>query len=284
MNLDDDDDSVFERALRADLPSLSEQNRLRQRILAAGVAAGTALGSTNVAAAAPTSLGASALSKLSALSWPAKVGLAAALAAPVAGLSLPQSFAPVPAAALVAQVRSRAAVVRAGAATKAALSPANALPLSAPQLAPAARAEPASEPAAANIAARAPLQPAAPALAPVSAPSNANPSSNPSPGSNPNPNPNPNPNGNADAAEPAVAAFDSVAHDAPGPDLERLPNSSTLAAETQLLDRAFAALAAGDRTTAATLVAEHARRFPNGLLRQERERARARLASDPKGE
>ena len=55
-------------------------------------------------------------------------------------------------------------------------------------------------------------------------------------------------------------------------------------AETQLLDRAFAALAANDRASATALVAEHARRFPNGLLRQERERARARLTQELKGD
>src|SRR3954470_6179458 len=106
MNLDDDDDSIFEQALRADLPSLSEQNRLRPRILAAGIAVGTALGSTNVAAATQASFGASALSKLTALSWPAKLGLTAMLAAPVA--ALPLVYAPVRGAALVSQVRDSA--------------------------------------------------------------------------------------------------------------------------------------------------------------------------------
>src|SRR6188768_3121884 len=130
MKLDDDDDSVFEQALRADLPSLSEQNRLRQRILAAGLAAGTALGSTNVAAAAQAGFGASALSKLSALSWPAKLGLAAVVAGPVA--ALPLVYPPVPAAALVSQVRSSAASVRAHS-SQAVQSRAQALPLEAPQ-------------------------------------------------------------------------------------------------------------------------------------------------------
>src|SRR4051812_45594591 len=111
MNFNDDDDSVFEQALRADLPSVSEQNRMRQRLLAAGLAAGTALGSTNVAAATQASFGASALSKLSALSWPAKLGLAAALAAPVA--AVPAFSQPVQAADLVSQVRSSAAAVHA---------------------------------------------------------------------------------------------------------------------------------------------------------------------------
>ena len=279
MNLDNDDESIFERALRADLPAISEQNRLRQRILAAGVAAGTALGSTSVAAATQASVGASALSKLSALSWPAKLCVAATLAAPVA--ALPLVYAPVQGAAIVSQVRSSAVSVRARSATKAALSPGNLQLLAAPEAAPVpppAEREP--QPAQARVAAR-PSVLAAGTLPPSA-----------------NPNPSPPANGVVAAAEPAaavpaaaepaaagpaVAAFDSPAHAASASEAE-LGSASTLAAETQLLDRAFAALAAGDRGTATALVAEHTRRFPNGLLRQERERARSRLAHDPKGE
>ena len=293
MNLDDDDDSVFERALRADLPTLAEQNRMRQRILAAGIAAGAALGTTNVAAAATqASVGASALVKLSAkasaLSWPAKLGVAAVLAAPVA--ALPLVYEPVRGAALVSQVRSSATSLRARPATKAALSPANSLPLEAAQAAPIAQAAPLTQPAPlarpAPLAQPGPTTQTEPTLEPVPAnaaaralaPDTSNPTrSAPSPGANlPT-------SGNLGASEPAVAAFDSIAHGAAVNESERLRNDSTLAAETQLLDRAFAALAVGDRGTATALVAEHARRFPNGLLRQERERARSRLAPDPKG-
>jgi hypothetical protein len=267
MNLDDDDESIFEQALRADLPSVSEQNRMRQRILAAGLAAGTALGSTNVAAAAQASFGASALSKLSALSWPAKLGLAAIVAVPIAGSTLPLAAPPVPGAALVNQVRSSAAAVRAQS-KKAALLRAPALPDDAPQ---STHIELSSEPAQAKAAAAA----APPALTafnlPISAAASAVSGSSPPA------------NGKAVAAQPAVAAFDSLEAPAQGGS-GRAANESTLAAETQLLDRAFSALAAGDRSTAVAWVAEHTRLFPNGLLRQERERARARLASNPKGE
>jgi hypothetical protein len=55
----------------------------------------------------------------------------------------------------------------------------------------------------------------------------------------------------------------------------RLP--STLAEETPLLDGAFAALSARDAARATALIAEHERRFPQGLLQKERERAKARL-------
>jgi hypothetical protein len=65
--------------------------------------------------------------------------------------------------------------------------------------------------------------------------------------------------------------------EAPG-DVTAPPLVTSLAAETALIDAAFAALRAGDNTTAAGFVTEHARRFPNGLLSRERERARQRLA------
>ena len=270
MNWDDDEDSVFEQALRADLPTASQQDRMRKRILAAGVAAGTALGSAHVTAAAQTGLGVSALSKLSALSWPAKLGLTAALAAPVLALPLLQSSKS--SGANVSQVRAGVAPAVAQTGRTVGVMPPHGPPLAS---SPAALPATGSEPPLANPAARASR---------VSTGNRvwaAAPSASPSPvGMN-----------DVSAAQPAVAAFDSVAPEAaagerapPATASSTLATSSTLAAETQLLDRAFSALAAGDRTTAAMLVAEHARRFPNGLLRQERERARVRLAQDPKGE
>jgi hypothetical protein len=60
--------------------------------------------------------------------------------------------------------------------------------------------------------------------------------------------------------------------------------ASTLAEETRLLDSAFAELSAGRAERAQELVAEHQRRFPNGLLQKERERARARLSEMSRGE
>lgn len=48
---------------------------------------------------------------------------------------------------------------------------------------------------------------------------------------------------------------------------------TTLREETALIDGALAALRAGDRARAATLLGEHQRRFPHGLLARERERA-----------
>jgi hypothetical protein len=57
------------------------------------------------------------------------------------------------------------------------------------------------------------------------------------------------------------------------------PRASSLAEETALMDAAFAAVRVGDAATAEALVAEHARRFPQGLLWRERERARQQLAT-----
>lgn len=59
---------------------------------------------------------------------------------------------------------------------------------------------------------------------------------------------------------------------------------STLREETQLLDRAFAALGAGNQEAARRLVAEHESRYPQGLLVKERERAKIRLSELSRGE
>jgi hypothetical protein len=74
---------------------------------------------------------------------------------------------------------------------------------------------------------------------------------------------------------PSVGSFEAPA--APG-------DEGTLRAETALIERALAAIRAGDATRARALLAEHGERFPNGLLVRERERA-LELArhSDAKG-
>ena len=60
--------------------------------------------------------------------------------------------------------------------------------------------------------------------------------------------------------------------------------SSTLAEETRILDAAFAELANGNEARAAELIREHEARFAKGLLKRERERAKARLAEVFRGE
>ncbi|RYZ06625.1 MAG: hypothetical protein EOO73_15075 [Myxococcales bacterium] len=60
--------------------------------------------------------------------------------------------------------------------------------------------------------------------------------------------------------------------------------ASTLREETQLLDRAFAELAAGNREGARRLVAEHESRYPSGLLVKERERAKLKISELSRGD
>jgi hypothetical protein len=51
----------------------------------------------------------------------------------------------------------------------------------------------------------------------------------------------------------------------------RTPSASTLVAERALLDVAHSALAGGNASGALTALGQHARRFPNGVYREERE-------------
>jgi hypothetical protein len=80
-------------------------------------------------------------------------------------------------------------------------------------------------------------------------------------------------------ARPSQAEFNASEQ------LARAPQAqSTLAEETRLLDAALAALTAGNRVQAASLLQEHERRFPAGLLQKERERANTRLKEMFRGE
>ena len=54
-------------------------------------------------------------------------------------------------------------------------------------------------------------------------------------------------------------------------------SATTLRDERSLVDAALIALQAGDYARASSLLDAHAAKFPNGLLRLERERARAKL-------
>lgn len=53
--------------------------------------------------------------------------------------------------------------------------------------------------------------------------------------------------------------------------------AATLGEETRLIDAALSALRRGDRAMAGEFIRQHEQRFPDGLLRRERERARAAL-------
>jgi len=86
---------------------------------------------------------------------------------------------------------------------------------------------------------------------------------------------------NSDVASPSQPSQgDFGAPEPPAP--AQVP--STLAEETRLLDGAFAALAAGDRSRAAQLIRAHQARYPRGLLQKERERAELRLSEMSRGQ
>ena len=241
----DNDDSMFEEALRSDLPSADQQDRLRKRLLAVGLSAGSGLAATSTASAAQAGFGATVIAKVAALSWPVTLGLAAAVAAPI--VALPIWLAPAKTFSAPAQPKMRPASSSAPVVQGSAPMP-----------------NPVSTSVTASVAAR-PAQRAA-GSGVVPALHAAEPNSATAANS---------------AAEPAQAAAFVAPSNEGNP---RAPVPSTLAAETELLDHAFAELNSGHQSAAAELIAEHERRFPNGLLRKERERARARLEQDLKGE
>jgi hypothetical protein len=249
----DPEASPFEEALRADLPSAETQARLRRRLLAAGLAVGNGIATTTTAAAAGTA-GTSAasgglLANVVGMSWGIKLGFAAAVAIPTLGLLI-DATEPAPSAA-----RSHGTMT-AVAAARPPLEPApppranrEEAPAE-PQLEAAPRVEP---PPAPSLAQRRAVPPGDVEPTLVAAPS--------------------------EELAPSARAFAATAE----PPTVPAPNKTTLAAETRLLDAAFAALAAGNRVRAAQLIAEHASRYPQGLLTKERERAKARLSELSRG-
>jgi len=245
----DDDDSQWVAALRADLPTSAQQERVRRRLLAAGLAVGAEVATTSAAAtASQTSVAASAAAKFGALPWAAKIGLSFALTTTVLSAPLWVRSATKPTAhAMDTRPATPSAPAVAHRATTGAVAPVVAEPtLPESNAAPALEATPiAAGPRSTDSAASAPTQ-----------------------------------EPKRDGTAPAVAAFAAESNGKPS----SAQATSTLAEETRLLDRAFAALTAGDSETAAALIAEHERRFPDGLLRQERERARDRLNAGIKGE
>jgi hypothetical protein len=248
-----EEDSIFEQALKGDLPSADDQARLRKRLFAAGISAGSSLAATS-AASAQVGWGATLVAKVTALSWPVTLALGAAVATPI--VALPIWLSPSKthhALSTPAPVRLVPSAAPVGVAAPSAAEPERAsAPVGEPSTDGAAR--PAQRAGSSGV------------VTVVHAPE---------------------PGSTTSRVLPAVAAFatPSSADSADSADsAENARRASTLAAETQLLDRAFAEIAAGQRANAAALIAEHERRFPNGLLSQERERARARLEQNSKGE
>ncbi|MDF3066937.1 MAG: hypothetical protein K0R38_2538 [Polyangiaceae bacterium] len=247
MSIEPED--LLEEALRGDLPSKDAETRVRRRLLAAGLAVGNGVAATTAAASGAAATGATAsagaIAKLATLSWGLKVGLAAAVTIPSAGLLWEHH-----------QRGSAAEVAATTAATggaDATTEPATAPPL--PKIDPPASAPPATPaPATEASRTRAAVRREEPSP-PVATP-------------------------------PAALAPSRHEFAASEPPRDRDPPAAgtTLSEETKLLDRAFAALSAGNRDAARRLVAEHESRYPQGLLMKERERAKNKLSELSRGE
>lgn len=230
-------------ALRADLPTAEDGARLRARLAAVGVLAATA----TAGSAGAATLGAQGLTvgaRIAALSFGAKLAVATAVTVSV-GASTVVALRP----ASEPSPKAASTVARSTAATKAS-APARAA------LAESVRAPaPASSPSASVIA----LPPARSASKSTRIASVATPSTSAPVGER--------------AAAPSTLGFpaDSAENDG--------ASATTLREERSLVDAALIALQAGDYARATSLLDAHAAKYPNGLLRLERERARAKLVA-----
>jgi hypothetical protein len=249
---EDSVDSVLEEALRRDLPSADTEARLRRRLLGVGLAVGNGIATTSAAAsgtAASSAAGAGAVAKVLGLSWGVKLGVAAAVAIPTVGLWLEDRSASEPSDARPAAVESALAAPRRLEKTSPPIPAAN---LAAPALVVSAAAS--SSSSVTDRAARSREAVSANGASAVVA-------------------------GARRGEHPSQTDF-AAAPDAP----DAARRASTLADETRLLDSAFAALGARDGKRAAALIAEHESRYPQGLLKTERERAKIRLSELSRGE
>jgi hypothetical protein len=227
-------------ALRADLPSSRDERRVRRRLLAAGIGLTTGVAAPSATAAGlggGSSLSAALLQKLGALSWTVKIGLAGVAAT-----------AALPAAVYLTSAKPGSSPVETprGAPHEAApTAPSHGqVPL------PVARPSVPIEPGAHDVTPRGDSAHVAPEPVPSS----------------------PEPSGAEDPASPGLPS--SAAFPLDVSDAERAPSS--LGEENALIERSLYALRQGDRDGARRALEEHARRFPNGLLARERDRALAR--------
>jgi hypothetical protein len=231
-------------ALRSDLPSEDHERRVRARLVSAGVLAGAGLTLPGVAAGASASAKAGLLSKLALLSWGAKVGLASAV---IAAAAVP--------------VMNRLGPEPKSEAPSAAESPVQTDNASSPREplhgTPEGNRERLTEPS----------PPSTPAKAPP------RPSQRTAPRQELPPPAPPEPGAALPAGGSSVGSLPAIEDPAAG---SRQQRESTLHEEADIMARALSALRTGDRATALRLLDEHARRFPNGQLLRERERARER--------
>jgi hypothetical protein len=249
--------SLLEEALRSDLPSKSQEDRLRKRLLSAGILVGPGLLAGSAAASTTTAqagfVGATA-AKLVTSSWLAKLGVASGVT--VSTLAL---------ASWVAEPSSSSAPHRPGSDSVGTVPYTAARPRTVHNAPPVELLPPTPPPSAQS---KAPLPSSSFVARAENAMSDSD-SQRAAPAS----------------AAPSVAAFDASENAGATPALPSAVTQapSTLAAETGLLDGAFAAIRANKPEEAWQRVREHERRFPSGLLEQERERARARLIEMSRG-
>ncbi|HEX6764966.1 MAG TPA: hypothetical protein VF103_05800 [Polyangiaceae bacterium] len=228
-------------ALRADLPSSRDERRVRRRLLAAGIGVTTSVaapGATAAGLGGGSSLSAALLQKLGALSWTVKIGLAGVAAT-----------AALPAAVYLTSAKPGSSPVETprGAPHEAARPRAPShgqVPL------PVARPSVPIEPGVHDVTPRRDSAHVAPEPVPSS----------------------PEPSGAETPASPGLPS--SAAFPLDESDAERA--RSSLGEENALIERGLYALRQGDRDGARRALEEHARRFPNGLLARERDRALAR--------
>jgi hypothetical protein len=258
--------STLVDALRADLPSERESARLRARLSALGVAASTGISTTAAAAAgaaAKTSAsGAGVAAQVGTWSLAAKVGAVAALSA---------SAVVVPSWVISTRASTHhgesGAANAAAPAHGAAARPLRTNPSSTRALGQ-SPSEVAGPPAPVDL--RSLENGAAPTRTAASTLQSSSPSA-----------------AGGSAARTAVAArapsrdsalgsADSVAEFQPASDAPDV-QATTLREETRLIDGALAALRAHDAAAARARLAEHARRYPSGLLYRERVRAERKL-------
>ena len=243
------EESALEEALRGDLPTAETERRLRRRLLAAGVAVGNGVATTAAAAGQAAGTAATAtgvVGKVLGASWGIKLGAAAAVAIPTLGLWLEHDEPAATSATTSApMVRPQDRATSVTPLQAIAAAPAEAETKTSPEATP--------DPTPERVVSRGshPAPPEPPAVVPLATPS-------------------PHPSQSSfEALEPA----------------KRAPQvGSTLAEETRLLDAAFVAIGAGQRERAAQLIGEHEARYPSGLLKQERERAKLKLSELSRGE
>ena len=278
MNSDPEFDDLL-NALRSDLPSEHDSARLRAKLSALGIAAGVTATSAT-AAASTASAGASAAkgtalvggAAVQATGWSlaAKLGVAAAVSVSAVSLvamrgefARPEVTAPHGVSVASASLVQHARVAAPNDATRGVP-----LPLAAPAGTTAAP-EAVREAPAASVAVTAspPRRVVAGAARGASGPiavASASKTANGAPG-------------DSNKAEQVDAPPDSSVGSFEATELSPNKTETTLAEETQLIDAALAAVRRSDSALAERWLAEHRRRFPNGLLHRERLRAERKL-------